>query len=256
MNNSDDLTGILSFTLFTVLVFLFAVALAVRYRKRKKDNDRLRTTFEMELQKIKHEIHEQTLQHVSRELHDNLGLTASLVKINLNTVDSEGLSDSTVEKISSAKDLLRTLIKDIKNLSLRLGSNRISQHGFFHAIQAEIEQLDKVGIFAVSASFDIEADEPVGEKALILFRMVQEALNNAIKHSQATELNIKLTTEATSSVLSISDNGVGFDLQSTISKGQGAGLLNLFYRAQLIGADIDFQSQNFKGTIIKIRFQT
>ena len=107
---------------FLLLIFLIVITLAIRYRKRKKENQELKAQFDQELLKSKLEIQEQTLQHISREIHDNLGQVASLIKINLNTLQLEDNSKAG-DKIEYTRELVRQLITDLKLLSSTLNRN-------------------------------------------------------------------------------------------------------------------------------------
>jgi signal transduction histidine kinase len=196
------------------------------------------------------EIQEQTLQHISRELHDNLGQVASLIKINLTTLKLND-PEKAVEKIEHTKDLTRQLIADIKSLSVSLGSDRIAQTGLARAIETEVERLNKTGEFVATyrlqgAMPDIDAD-----KSLILYRMAQEVLNNMVKHSEAKHINIFIHVNENVFILAFRDDGIGFNSAEKMNA-SGAGLRNLQNRATLINAQLHIQSLPGNGTEITI----
>ena len=94
------------------------------------------------------------------------------------------------------------------------------------------------------------------QKAIFLFRMFQEALNNILKHSKASRLDVIMDYEDDRLEMEIRDNGVGFDLpakQTSISSGSGVGLRSLYNRASIIGAELLVNSEPGKGTRISIK---
>lgn len=247
--NLNKATSIVSLCLFLVLVFFFAVSLAVRYRKRKRENEALKARLTTERLKIQVEIQEETLQHISRELHDNLGHIASLVKIHLNTIIT---NDEVINaKLEDAREITRQLIADIKQLSVRLSDNAVAQKGLLAALEKEVERLNKTGLF--HAVLHTEGNIPYMEsdKALILYRMTQECINNTIKHSDAKNILISIVYIEKSIILVVRDDGRGFDISN--SQYKGAGLSNLRNRATLLSASIDMDSQAGRGTQITIK---
>ncbi len=251
MNYSEQLTGIISFMLFTVLVFIFAIALAIRYRKGRRENEILKAKYAVEIQKVQLEMQEQTLKHISRELHDNIGHIASLAKINLNTISADSVPFEEFRKIENSKNLIRQMIYNIKRLSVELNSDHILRKGLLPAIERLVARLRETGLYCVELDHSESFPNIKDDKALVLYRMIQEIVNNVIKHSHASVLKIRLTCSPKTNILSISDNGIGFDT-SAMTKSTGSGLFNLYDRAKLIGAQLDIHSDSSRGTTITI----
>jgi len=221
-----------------------------RKKKYIKETQQLQSQFSQTLLQTQLEIQEQTLQHISREIHDNLSHTASIIKINLNTLQLDDKGKA-VEKVEYTKELTRQLIGDLKSLSVSLGSDRIDQLGLAKALEGEAERINKTGAF--EASFALEGNNPGihKDKAIILYRMAQEVLNNMLKHSQAKHIRILLSATENFITLAVSDDGVGFDLEEKKKSG-GAGLLNLQNRARLINAKLTMQSTPGNGSAVRI----
>ncbi|MEO7765834.1 MAG: ATP-binding protein [Ferruginibacter sp.] len=203
-----------------------------------------------ELLQSKIEIQEQTLQHISRELHDNLGQVASLIKINLNTLEFSNTARA-VEKVEVTRELTRQLIADIKSLSVRLGSDRIAQTGVAKAIETEVERLNKTGEFIAEYKLTGDVPELDSDQSVILYRMAQEILNNMVKHSGAKKINISLNRKDKLFTLSFIDNGIGFNVAES-KHASGAGLQNLKNRALLMNAQLHIQSSPANGTTVTI----
>jgi signal transduction histidine kinase len=240
-------------SLFLLVAFFLVLFVLYFFKKKKQillEKELLKKTFNENLLQSQLEIQEQTLQHISHELHDNLGQVASLIKINLNTLQlNEPVKAA--EKIETTKDITRQLITDLKLLSVRLGSDRITRTGLTKALETEVERLNKTGQF--SATLTQEGNTPGidNDKAIILYRMAQEILNNMVKHSGAKHIGVLLNSSKNLFTLAFTDDGVGFNIEAKMNSG-GAGLFNLQNRARLINAQLIIQSTPHNGTTIRI----
>jgi signal transduction histidine kinase len=224
------------------------------YQKRKKilvkESEDLKLEFEQQLLLSQLEIKEQTLQHISQELHDNLGQVASLIKINLNTLSLQDTEKATA-KIEHTKEITRQLITDIKALSVSLGADRIAQTGLVKALEIEVDRLNKTDAFEASFSQQGSIPELGQDKSVILYRMAQEILNNMVKHSGATHFDISVKGSENLFILEFNDDGEGFDVTTKKQSG-GAGLRNLENRARLINALLIMESKPGKGSRVRI----
>ena len=224
------------------------------YQKRKKnllkESEDLKQEFAQQLLLSQLEIKEQTLNHISQELHDNLGQVASLIKINLNTLSFQDL-EKAASKIEHTKEITRQLIADIKSLSVSLGANRIAQTGLVKALETEVERLNRTDAFVAGLSQQGNMPLLPQDKSIILYRMSQEILNNMVKHSGAKHLSILLHGMEKLFILEFNDDGAGFDVAAKKLSG-GAGLNNLENRARLINAQLIMESTSGKGTRVRI----
>ncbi len=243
------IAGTITFLMLGAFIMLFIFFYQKRHNSHIAEKQLLQTQFHQTLLQSQIEIQEQTLRHISRELHDNLGLAATLIKINLNTLKLDDAA-ATAEKVEATKDLTRQLITDIKSLSVSLSSDRIAQTGIVKALQTEAERVNKTGLFTANFVFDGNPPNIENDKAIILYRMAQEVLNNSIKHSHAKQISINLTVSESLFTLAISDDGNGFDLSKHSSS--GSGLTNLQQRASLINASLSMQSSPGNGSRVFI----
>ena len=239
------ITSVFVFVLIGIIIYALLL-----YLKRKRNHLVDKAVFKQTLLSSQLEIREQTLRYIGKELHDNLGQVASLIKINLNTLQLTDLQKA-ADKIENTKDLTRQLIADIKSLSVSLGGDRIIQKGLIKAIETEVDRLNKIGQFI--ASFSAEGTIPFidNDTSVILFRMVQEVLNNMVKHSNAKHIDITAGITGNLFILALNDDGDGFEIKEEMNSG-GAGLHNLYNRAGLIKAQLSINSTVNKGTHISI----
>jgi len=253
-SDKDILISVIAGSILLFLLCVFIVAFTMLYFKKKKqyqhEKEKLASEFAEILLKSKLEIKEQTLQNIAYELHDNLGHSASLIKIYLNTINLDNPKDIE-NKVFESKELVKQLIKDIKLLSLDLNSDRIIQHGINNALKMESERLNKTDTFSIN--FDVKGQEfdLSSSKVIILYRMYQEIINNIIKHSNASEVLIEVEFLENLFILVIKDNGIGFDITKNNSLGNG--LTNLKSRAKIIDADLKIKSIIGKGSTFTIQ---
>ena len=187
---------------------------------------------------------------ISQEIHDNIGQTLSLAKLNLNTLDMEQ-REKALGKVGDAKELVGKAIQDLRDLSRTLNTDNIAALGLVKAIDAELQLLQKSGLVKTALEVKGQVVKADPKKELILFRIVQEAIHNVIKHAQASAVGVTAAYEGSYLRLSLADNGVGFDLGG--GRGNGSGLNNMRSRSQVIGGQLDISSGAGRGTNITIQ---
>ncbi len=230
---------------------LFINSYIKRNTKHKIEKLQLHSQFSQSLLQSQLEMKEQTLQHISYELHDNLGQIASLIKINLNTIRLDDQVNATV-KVEDTKELVRQLIMDIKSLSLSLNSDRVAQLGIAKALENEVDRLNKTGHFVASLQGEGTIPRLDVNTTIILYRMVQEIINNMVKHSGAKTIKVSHRTIENLFILVCSDDGNGFNVEEEKIRRGGSGLANLQNRAKLINAQLTIESSPENGTVISI----
>jgi len=230
--------------IFSLLTF-FIIYLTVFLNKKKM-------VFRQELLTAQLEIQEQTFHNISEELHDNIAQLASLVKLQLKTIDVHDI-EKTKEQLISTVDTTNQLIKEIRALSAGLNGDKILENGLVSAVEKEAERLNKIGVFETKLQLQPGLQFMDTERSLILFRMIQEILNNAIKHSNCHEINIIMESPMDQGLLIIiKDDGQGFIINERMLR-KGSGLLNLQNRAGIIKAQMNIDSIPENGTTITIR---
>ena len=258
-NLSQEVSLIVFVSAFLMLVAIGVITLVLVYQKKQTQyinaQNQLKIDFEKELLEAQLAMQEQTLKNISQEIHDNIGQTLSLAKLNLNTINFEK-QQLVADKILNTKELVSKAITDLRILSKTLHTEAVLTAGLLRAIEMELELIDKTAVFKTEllTAGNPEAIDP--QKELILFRTVQEALHNAIKHSGATHIKIILRYEAAFLTVSIIDNGTGFELVAVENaKEKGSGLRNMKNRAALIGGGLEIMAKN-SGTTIQITVPT
>lgn len=238
---SQEVGLIVVVSFFLLLVAVGIIALVMVYRRKQTEyiheQNRLKAAFEKEILEAQLQMQEQTMRHISQEIHDNIGGTLSLAKLNLNTIPPQ-LTDAT-EKINNSKELVTKAISDLRTLSKTLHSEAILSMGLIKSIETELKLVDKTAAFETRLTVHGTPVEIDHQKELILFRTIQESINNAIKHSGATIIEVMLHYTAQKLQITVADNGQGFNKEAVESHpDKGSGLRNMQNRARMIGADV------------------
>ncbi len=231
-----------SFVLLIVFVFLR------RQRKNKEEKDEMKNRFEQTLLKTQLEIQEQSFAYISQEIHDNIGQVLSLVRLNLNTFEHI----VTEEQINQTDELLGKAIKDLRDLSHNLQRNRIHDIGIVDSIRKLLISIEKTGQYKTSfyASDNFHILDPNTD--IILYRMIQEIVNNIIKHAEADTIEIEINSDNDTTSIRICDNGKGFDTEVLKQERAGIGLQNIINRAKTINANVEVKSEPGEGTTITL----
>jgi two-component system, NarL family, sensor kinase len=244
---------VITITIILLLLGFFILLLFILYRNKQIANKKKIDLLNNESLKTQLEIQEQTLKTISQEIHDNIGQVLSLAKLNLNTMDITK-QDKLQEKISDSKKLVSKAIQDLRDLSRSMNTDNIEAIGLVRAIEYEMEMIRKTGFKTeLNVEGNIIRVEP--QKELILFRIIQEVLNNIIKHSEASVITTKIVYAEKEIKIEVKDNGKGFDLaplNNNETSGFGLGIRNMHNRAKLIGADFTMSSNIDGGTAVAL----
>jgi len=245
----DLVFSVVATSLFLLLLFVSAVMLFRIYLKRKNklllEKEIMAAKFDQTLLQSKLEIQEQTFNDISREIHDNIGQVLSLARININTVNAPGDS----AKLNLIDELMEKALTDLRSLSHSLDADIIRKKGWIEMLRKLLIDIQKTGKYETSLQTEENLPQLGSEKPIILFRMIQEMINNVIRHANASRIDVSVRRENENLMLIISDNGRGFDVQTA---SQGAGLRNLENRAKMINADLYIRSEPGSGTSITI----
>jgi len=234
----------------------FIVTILYLYRKKQltyfKTIEELRLDYEKSLLHTQLEIQEQTLQHISQEIHDNISLSLTLAKLNLNTFDWSCLSKARTQ-INCSLEQVSKAITDLSYLSKGLNSELIANQGLIEVLKNEVQRLKELSLFDLHYTVTGTAVFMDSQKELVIFRIIQEAFNNIIKHAKATIVQLSLHYDIDELKILIIDNGKGFQ-KETISdvRRSGAGLNNMTKRANVLNGKTIVQSKPESGTSVYI----
>lgn len=248
---------IIVIALVFILLTCVVVSIVLFYQKKKFQHRQQMTAAEQQytesLLQTRLEIQEQTFQNISQEIHDNIGQVLSLVKINMITVDLNKAPEAKV-KLQASVTLVAKAIRDLRDLSKSLNPDFISNLGLPMAVEQQLDIMGKTGVYKTHMEVAGEVYKMEAAKELVVFRVIQELLNNIIKHADATEVQVMMQYDNDKLQITVKDNGSGFDYQNTLQVGKGQGLQNILKRIQLINGTTHCTSAIAQGatTVIEI----
>ncbi len=241
MQTPTDGIGIILLSITIVILGLAILALILVYAHHQKHASNQKSINEIkdEHQKVlmtsQLEIQEQTLQRVSRDIHDNISLSLTLTKLNLLTIEWSSI-EQIRKQVKLSLESLSQSIEGLNDVSKLLSSDIIANLGLIAAVERETERVNVTNIVALS--LDISG-EPVflnTDTELIIFRIIQESINNMLKHSQATAGKISLDYGKNILQVHIMDNGIGMPSPEVIKgKPTSSGLQNIKARLKVLG---------------------
>ncbi len=251
--NYQIITGLVIGTIVFLIIGFFIIILVAYFNSRKKkfilEKQLLQTLFNEQLLKSQLEMQEQTFNAISQEIHDNVGQSLSLAKMQLHLVERGKTFNEKL--ITDTQDSIAKAITDLRDIAKSLNTERIHQTRLTDIIAGELSRLNRSGLLTTEISAEGEEREIGDQKKLIVFRMLQEALQNILKHAQASGVSIAFRFDEDTVQIKVSDNGKGF-ARERITKKDGLGLNNMQSRASLIGGDLRIDSALNEGTTITI----
>lgn len=247
----------------TMLMLLLATFVASffflhqrRILKHKQELASVAETFQRELLQAQIEIQNHTLQQIAQELHDNIGQLLTVVIMRLNSLEDEIEQSTTQQSVKQTRDLVRTVITDVRSLSKTLNHETVERFGLLPSLTLELERIQRTGRIQTQlvTSGDVYS---LGEQPeIVLLRMAQESINNALKHASAHNLTVSADYNPDIFTLIIADDGTGFNVDEVTTRKldqAGAGLTNLSRRSGLLGGTCTVTSRPGEGTQINIQ---
>jgi signal transduction histidine kinase len=185
---------------------------------------------------------------LSRELHDEIGQSLSAI-----LMEVENLLDMVPERevqahLASIRGQAEKSVNEIRNMALLLRPSMLDDFGLVPALAWQARQMSKrTGLRVQVAAGELPEELPEEHKTCI-YRIVQEALNNCARHAQATSVQVAVHVEKNRILLSVQDDGSGFDPR----RAHGLGLLGMEERVRHLGGSLEVDSQPGRGTTLKI----
>jgi signal transduction histidine kinase len=191
---------------------------------------------------------EEERKAISRELHDEVGQTLNALLVDVGNLQRR-IPENDVqsrELLQSIRKLADTSVNEIRDIALLLRPSMLDDLGLTAAIQWQAREVSRRTGLAVKVRAEIEADGLPESESICLYRIAQEALQNAARHSQAKTVQIELKQDADRLTISIADDGVGFDA----GHARGMGTVGMEERLRQVGGTLRVTSQPGKGTTL------
>lgn len=206
-----------------------------------------------QLLKTQLELQEQAFQHMSQEIHDNIGQALTFVKLNMHSIDL-CKPEETQCKLYESQALITKAIQDLRYIAKSLNTEFISKAGLTACIENQLDFLQKTGMYTTKLYVSDNWVKASPEMELVLFRVVQELLNNIVKHAGATHVEIKLNCMPYCLQIMVSDNGKGFvpGPKALTGTEKGLGLGTMDQRLAVVKGKLVIDSTPGEGTTVYI----
>lgn len=255
--NKDIALGIFIGFLFLCLIVLFCVLIIKLYINKVTNYTKLIYQKDIDFQKSLNttilETQEQVFANISGELHDDAGQQLTYINIQIENLklDLPHLED----QLKPLSQSVNNLSKSIRRISHSLNNQILLQQDLIKAIAAEIERINKNRRIEFVFKFDNASKRNFNNnQQIVLYRIFQECINNILKHSRATQVQIDIVYQP-QFIMTIADNGKGFDYKSKQENNQTLGLNSISNKAKIIDFVATFYSNPTEGTTITITEQ-
>lgn len=250
-----DAVNLLAVQLFVLLLAIPVTALAIALDERRSAERALKQS-EDELQVQNRQLHylagrlidaqEDERRRISRDLHDDIGQRLALVGLSLNEVERRQAPTEIAvrSRLRDIQDDVSELCRDIHDLSRALHSSKLQHLGLAPALRGWCRHLSEQHGVAIDVIGDGEPALDV-DSSTCLFRVVQEALSNAIKHGRAKQITVDLVRRPDAVAVRILDNGSGFDPRTPTS---GLGIVSMRERLRFLGGTLAVKAMPGHGT--------
>ena len=194
---------------------------------------------------------EEERRHLARELHDDFGQRLSWLAVELDTLQKEVRPKDAVRKrLEDALKEVQELAADVHNLSHRLHSVKLQHLGLAAALKEVCRQLSKQHEIEIHLYTDNACSSLSQDISLCFYRVAQEALNNAVKHSHSKRVEVHLNYGREQVLLQVKDFGIGFDPAMRV---HGLGLVTMHERLRMLGGTLLIKSMSGEGTEVVAR---
>lgn len=239
-----------------VLTGLIVISLFISQKRKyrhRQEKSQMKNNFDQELLRSQLEIQHQSFESISRELHDNVGTLISIAMVHIRSLPTPAHQEE-AQKITEAESLLNEAMTTLKDISLSINPEKIGRLGWQQSFIAELDRIRKTNLFTIQyteegVSFAIELP-----KQVIIFRILQETLNNILKHSNGSNIYAGIRYADPLLIISIRDDGKGLPSVGAAGAG-GSGMKNMLARAAMLPAILDIDSSPETGTTVTLTYK-
>lgn len=242
------ITSTIGFAILIACIFIFII----QYRNRKiehtKETDMLNEKHTQELLEKKLETQQETMQHIGREIHDNVGQKLTLASLYTKQLATKN-NNNPDEKIIAISTIIDESLNELRQLSKTLTNPHLAQADLLFLLKEEAKRINNAGVCHVIITSNSNILSLSQSSKNVLFRLLQEFMQNSLKHSGCKKISINAESLPNQLIITATDDGKGFD---TNAQSTGIGLQNMQRRAEELGATYTLKSTQAKGTIMTI----
>jgi two-component system, NarL family, sensor kinase len=233
-------------------IILFVLYYQKRMVQEQFKRQQLELDYQKKMMEAALESQENERRRVAGDLHDSIGAMLSTIRVSLITYAKRNKSEE--GSINESKKMLDDTIESVRRISRDLMPSTLEKFGLTQAVKEMCERFQATSSLPIIFEEQGETTSMAKNRELMIFRIVQELLNNALKHSEASFIKVTFENGALLKVI-VEDNGKGFNPEehkADRTTGKGLGLFNIENRARLVGATVDFNAPVAQGSKIII----
>lgn len=235
--------------LLVIVLSGFIIYLTILHRHKKNrvhaETKLQEERFNRELLSNKVDVQESTFKSIGFELHDNIGQILSLALLSLN--NAERNFPLPTSSLSTAREMINKSIGELRSLTKSINKDWLQKFELYWNLQTEVSRINNMEGLQIHLNKMDENIPITPEQQFLLFRIIQEGIQNAVRHSKAKILQIRIVRKGVNVLVLMKDNGVGFN---TKAKNTGLGISNMQQRALSLGGSIKWKSGKSGTTII------
>jgi signal transduction histidine kinase len=254
MGETEYTLVIIVFNVFLLAFIAAAITFVVQYKNKKRENQARLVQQEIlhqkEILSTEVEIQSQTMQHIGREIHDNVGQKLTLASLYTQQLAYENKTPEINEKIENIGDIINQSLAELRHLSKSLTDKTIENGNISDLLRQEFAKIEDLKKYKLNLAIDLDKLTLSYKTKSVIVRVTQEFLQNSMKYANCKTLSISATKEGDHLKIILADDGVGFDI--TTLKDKGIGLVNMKKRIELIGGRYLLESKEGDGTKLTV----
>ena len=249
----SSLTGSLSIALAGGLLLVIAsMAYILRLERQTRGRYRELAQSRYELERLSSRLvdaQEEERRSISRELHDEVGQSLGALLVDLGRLSTNLPSDGLEirERLDHMKSLAERTVGTVRDIALLLRPSMLDDLGLVAALEWQGREVSRRSEMEVAVESENVSDDLPDEYKICIYRLVQEALNNAVRHSKARNARVRVATLGNHIAVEVSDDGRGFDPEHT----RGLGILGMEERVKRLGGTLTVKSSPNQGALVK-----
>jgi signal transduction histidine kinase len=246
--------GTFAMVLLAAAIIFFFITYQKRLLRKELEINRVKADQQEELLRNIVSAQEKERKRIARDLHDEVGAMLSVVKLNVSRIEKITIPDNSKVLANETKTYLDEVITQVRGISRALLPPSLEKLGLYFALEELANWINKSGQIKVACWKSGDQVRFSEKRELAVFRIIQELINNAIKHADASGISIHIRFISGKLAVLVSDNGKGFNVDEKMNT--GLGLKNLESRTQMLDAKFKIKSVPEKGTTAIICIQT
>ncbi len=255
MGETEYTLVIIVFNVFLLAFIAAAITFVVQYKNKKRENQARLAQQEIlhqkEILSTEVEIQSQTMQHIGREIHDNVGQKLTLASLYTQQLAYENKAPEINEKIENIGEIINQSLAELRHLSKSLTDKTIENGNISGLLRQEFAKIEDLKKYKLNLAIDLDELALSYQTKSVIVRVTQEFLQNSMKYANCKNLSIAATKEGDYLKIVLADDGIGFDIATL--KDKGIGLVNMKKRIELIGGRYLLESKEGDGTKLTVQ---